>query len=121
MKAKSNIPLPDKINIWKEGQYIYYFNHKDNGIQEEEKEGQRYEADFTISNGETKANIEEALIRSIIDPDLEKCVIDNIEVEGKKAIEVKKTYKITAQMTTQINAIFVATPIIILNAVGDGL
>jgi len=111
MKAQSNIPLPDKINRWKEGQFIYYFNHKDNGVQEKEKEGQRYEADFTISDGETKANIETALIRGIADTDLERCVVDNIEVEGKKAIEVKKTYQITAQMTTQINAIFVATPI----------
>ena len=111
MKAQSNIPLPDKINRWKEGQFIYYFNHKDNGIQEEEKEGQRYEANFTISSGNKKEDIETALIRSIADTDMDRCVVDNIEVDGKKAIEVKKTYKITAQMTTQINAIFVATPI----------
>ena len=111
MIARSNIPLPGNIQRWKDSQYIFYFNHKDNGIQEEEKEGQRYEADFTISDGETKANIEEALIRGIADTDMDRCVVDNIEVEGKKAIEVKKTYKITAQMTTQINAIFVATPI----------
>jgi hypothetical protein len=111
MKAQSNIPLPDKPQRWKDSQYIFYFNHKDNGIQEEEKEGQRYEANFTISSGNKKEDIETALIRSIADTDMDRCVVDNIEVEGKKAIEVKKTYKITAQMTTQINAIFVATPI----------
>lgn len=111
MKAQSNIPLPNSIQRWKDGQFIYYFNHKDNGIQEKEKEGQRYEADFTISNGETKADIETALIRSIADPVLEKCVIDNIEIEGLNAIEIIKPYKKTQSITNQLNTIFISSPV----------
>jgi len=111
MKAQSNIPLPGNIQRWKDSQYIFYFNHKDNGVQEKEKEGSRYEAEFTISNGISQEEIQTALIRNIADPELEKCVVDNIEIEGVKATEIIKPYRITAQMTSKINAIFTATPI----------
>jgi hypothetical protein len=94
--------LPKEPQRWKEGQWIYYFNHKDNGIQGEGKEGSRYEADFTITKSLNQPDIEKALIRSMADTDIEKCIVDNIEVEGMKAIEIKKEYKVDPKISNQI-------------------
>lgn len=114
MKAYSNITLPFDPQIWKYNQYIYYFNHVDNGEQSAEKQGQRYEADFTIINSLRQEDIEYALKRSMVDEELEKCVVDNIEVEGKQAIEVIKEYNVDSKINTLISAILVATPIKII-------
>ena len=97
MKAQSNIPLPDKVNRWKEGQFIYYVNHKDNGYLPTgdpmtDKSGQRYEADFTIVKEQTAENIINSFTRMINDVAQEQKVVDNIEVAGKPAIEIKPEY-----------------------------
>jgi hypothetical protein len=74
MTVQSNFPLPITPQLWKAGQFIYYFNQKDNGIQKPEDEGKRYEADFTIIKAKeiTNADIEKALIGSILDTPLEQ-------------------------------------------------
>lgn len=78
------------------------------GIQEKEREGSRYSAEFIITNSIEKAGIEKALIRSFVDSALDKCVVDNIEVEGKSAIQIIKTYKPNATITAKISAILVS-------------
>lgn len=71
---------------------MIFINHVDNGIQPEGEEGKRYEADFTIVKGETIDEAIYAFTRQQEDPAFDRQVIDNIEVEGKPAIEVKREY-----------------------------
>ena len=113
MKSQSNIPLPAVPIRWKEGEFCYYYNHKDNGKQATENEGRRYEADFTIIKAKeiTKTDVEKALVRSILDSSLEQKVIDNIEVEGKSAIDIIKTYTITKATSDKIAEILLKYPI----------
>jgi hypothetical protein len=92
MKAQSNIPLPSTPERWKEGEYIYYVNHKDNGVQTAENAGKRYEADFTIVKELTAENIINSFTRMTSDPAAEQKVVDNIEVGGRPAIEAKPIY-----------------------------
>ena len=99
MKAQSNIPLPIIPEIWKQGQYIMYINHKDNGVEFVEKKGSRYEADFTIVKELTAEAAINAFTRQQQDATLEKQVVDNIEVEGGNAIDVVKTYAVKASTT----------------------
>ena len=67
MTAQSNIPLPTTPKRWEEGSYIVYYNHKDNGIQEEGKEGGRYTADYVIVNSLDQEVIDKAIRGSISD------------------------------------------------------
>lgn len=71
---------------------MIFINHVDNGVQPEGDEGKRYEADFTIVKGETIYEAIYAFTRQQEDPAFDRQVIDNIEVEGKPAIEVKREY-----------------------------
>ena len=105
MTAQSNLPLPTSPQLWKEGQHIYYFNHKDNGVQKEKEAGRRYTAEFTIIDSLDKPAIERAVTRALADPELDRCVTDNIEVEAKPAIQIVKVYKLDASLTTKISAI----------------
>ena len=73
-------------------EYISVNNHRDNGVQREGEEGRRYEADFTVSIGIDSESIAQAFERHFSDPEHDRKVIDTIEVEGKPAIEVIKTY-----------------------------
>jgi hypothetical protein len=86
------MPISVEIDQWKEGLFAIFFNHKDNGLQPEENEGSRYEADFTIANSLEEANILQAIHRNLHDEELDKNVIHNIQVEGKQAINVIKEY-----------------------------
>ncbi|MFA5307846.1 MAG: carbohydrate-binding protein [Candidatus Babeliales bacterium] len=86
MTAQSNTEFPAAIQRWKDGQWVYFYNHKDNGVQEEEKAGSRYEADFTILNDLSLDAALTAITRKVNDPDLDQKVIDNIQVNGKEAI-----------------------------------
>lgn len=92
MKIYSNMPISTEFDKWKEGQFVIFFNHKDNGLQPEENQGARYEANFTIVNSLEEANILQAIHRNLHDEKLDENVIHNIEVEGKKAINVIKEY-----------------------------
>lgn len=92
MKTTSNIPQP-KSARWKEGETVIYVNHVDNGVQSEEQEGMRYEADFTIVKGDIIDDAIYAFTRSQEDPVFDQQVIDNIEVEGKPAIDVIREYE----------------------------
>ena len=92
MKTASNIPIP-KSARWKEGETVIYVNHVDNGVQPEEQEGRRYEADFTITTSTEIEAQAAALIRMELDPILDQQIIDNIEVDGGEAIKVAKDYK----------------------------
>jgi hypothetical protein len=112
MKAQSNVPLPTTPERWKEGQFAYYFNHKDNGIQKEEDEGRRYEAEFVITDSKEEAALEKALTRAILDPVLDKCVIDNIEVESKDAISLVKDYKPDAKTIAEVKYIIESMKIV---------
>ena len=105
MKAQSNNPLPKSIERWKEGEYIYYYNHIDNGVQSEDNEGERYEADFVITKSTEKTEIEKALIKAIIDPELNQKIIDNIEIEGKKSIDIERDYTVTKEIIDEVTAI----------------
>lgn len=111
MIAQSNLQLPTEFQRWKEGQFVYFFNHKDNGIQKEGEEGRRYAAEFIITKSVEKVEIEKALTRTILDPALNQMVIDNIEVEAKPAIDLVKDYKPDATTLTTIAAILIKTPI----------
>jgi hypothetical protein len=109
MITYSNNPLPVDPQKWKDGEFIYFYNHKDNGVQVKENEGSRYSAEFVITNSIEKTAIEKALTRSILDPVLDKCVVENIEVDKMTAINVVKIYKTDAITTAKIAAII--TPV----------
>lgn len=91
MKIYSNTQIPETLP-WKQGEWLVSINHKDNGIQPEGEEGRRYEADFTVSTGIDGDSIRNAYERYFHDPEHDLKVIDTIEVDGKPAIQVIKTY-----------------------------
>ena len=92
MKTNSNIPIPNSAR-WKEGETVIYVNHKDNGIQPEGEEGKRYEADFTIvKDTDDITGVIEAFTRMTTDPVQDQLVVDNIEIGGILAIDIKKEY-----------------------------
>jgi hypothetical protein len=105
MIAQSNNPLPTIPQLWKGDQFIYYFNHKDNGVQKDEEEGRRYTAEVTIIDSLDKLAIERAVTRALADPELDRCVTDNIEVEAKPAIQILKSYKLDTLVTSKIATI----------------
>jgi hypothetical protein len=92
MRTHSNNPLPTTPQLWKNDEYIIYVNHKDNGVQPEEKTGQRYEAEITIVREQTMEKVVDALTRMTYDPTLDQKVIDNIEVNGGSALNVINVY-----------------------------
>lgn len=111
MKTYSNIEIP-KIRRWKEGEIMVSINHIDNGYlptgdPETDKSSRRYEADFTIVKGETADEAIHAFTRMTEDPAFDQLVIDNIEVNGKPAIETKPTY--TNKVSTTIFPVLPAT------------
>jgi hypothetical protein len=92
MKTQSNIAFP-KSARWKEGEMVVFVNHKDNGVQPEGDEGKRYEADFTIVKTTNDiTDVVDAFTRMTIDPVQDRLVVDNIEIDGVKAIDAKKDY-----------------------------
>ena len=96
MKVYSNTPFKNSQK-WKDGELFVVVNPIDNGVQPPDafgmsQEGRRYEADFTIVKGETAQEAIFAFTRMANDPSLDQKVIDNIEVNGKPAIETKPTY-----------------------------
>lgn len=92
MKTNSNIQFP-KTARWKDGETVVYVNHKDNGVQQEGEEGKRYEADFTIvKDSDDIAGAIEAFTRMTTDPVQDQLVVDNIEIDGTLAIDIKKEY-----------------------------
>jgi hypothetical protein len=93
MKTQSNIQFPKEPVRWKEGQWAYFYNHVDNGVQTEENAGNRYEADLTILNDLSLNAALTAITRKTNDPDLDQKVIDNIEVNGKEAILSTPVYE----------------------------
>ena len=92
MKTNSNIQFP-KTARWKDGETVIYVNHKDNGVQTEGEEGKRYEADFTIvKDTDDITGAIEAFTRMTTDPVQDQLVVDNIEIGGTLAIDIKKEY-----------------------------
>ena len=67
-------------------------NQVDNGIQTDGFEGQRYTADFTIVDSLDAADAVNAVTRITADPVMDQLVVDNIEVNGKPAIETRVDY-----------------------------
>ena len=104
MKTNSNIPYPSSQR-WKEGQIMVVVNQIDNGVQPEEREGMRYEADFTITDSLEAADAINAVTRITADPVMDQKVVDNIEVDGKPAIETKVDYADKVEST-----VFTALP-----------
>jgi len=98
MKNKSNTAFPTIPQPWKIGEWAIYINHKDNGEQPEEQEGNRYEADFTIVKELSAEAAIKAFTRQQEDPELDACVIHTIEVEGKYALDVEREYANLAPM-----------------------
>jgi len=92
MKTNSNIQFP-KTARWKDGETVIYVNHKDNGVQPAGEEGKRYEADFTIvKDTDDITGAIEAFTRMTTDPVQDQLVVDNIEINGTLAIDIKKDY-----------------------------
>lgn len=98
MKTSGNEPIIE-VQRWKEGEWSVAINPVDNGVQPEGDEGKRYEADFTVVKGNTAEEAIYAFTRMQQDPDFDRKVIENIEVEGKPAIEVKKEYAVKVDPT----------------------
>ena len=67
-------------------------NQIDNGVQPEGEEGKRYTADFTVVDSLDAADAINAVTRITADPVMDQKVVDNIEVNGKPAIETKVDY-----------------------------
>lgn len=86
MKCQSNLQFPKDLQRWKDGQWIYFFNHQDNGAQTDEKAGSRYEADFVIADGLTIEAALNAITRLHNDPALDQKITENIQVNGKEAV-----------------------------------
>jgi len=100
MKTNSSTQFP-KTARWKEGEMIVFVNHKDNGVQPEGEEGKRYEADFTIvKDTEDITGVIDAFTRMTVDPVQDQLVVDNIEIGGTLAIDIKKDY--TTKVSTTI-------------------
>ena len=106
MKTQSNIPIP-KVQLWKEGQYAIAINQKDEGFKPDGFGNNIpvYSADFTIVDALTAEAALYAFTRQQNDAVLDNKVIDNIEVEGKPAIEHKPVFTTQAQ-----TSIFPALP-----------
>jgi hypothetical protein len=110
MKTKSNTPIAE-VQRWKEGQWAMAVNAVDHGYLPTgdpmtDKSGERYEADFTIVDA---LNAEEAIFaftRMTQDPTFDQKVVDNIEVNGRPAIETKPTYA-----TPVVTTIFKPLPV----------
>jgi hypothetical protein len=110
MKIHSNTPF-ENSQKWKDGELMIVVNAVDNGYLPTgdpmtDKSGQRYEADFTIVKGETADEAIHAFTRMTEDPAFDQLVIDNIEVNGKPAIETKPTYanKVSSTIFTPLPA-----------------
>ena len=71
-------------------QLVYFYNHADNAVQPAGQEGARYTADMTIVKGDDIDSVINAFTRSEQDEVFNQQVIDNIEVNGKPAIETMK-------------------------------
>ncbi|GEM_PF-6913013 len=100
MKIHSNISFPGVPQRWKDGQWIIFNNQKDNGIQPEENAGGQYEADFTIVKELTAEAAILAFTRMTQDTELERAVIDNIEVNRGDALSMPLNY--TTKVSTSI-------------------
>lgn len=92
MKTYSNNPIPNVLK-WKGEQLFVAVNHKENPVLTEEDEGKRYECEFTVVEKNTADAAIHAFTRMQEDEELDNAVIFNFEIEGKKAIEIKKEYK----------------------------
>lgn len=104
MIIQGSATIPNSLR-WKEGEILIAVNQRDNGDRGEELEGTRYEADFTIVKGEEAEDAIYAFTRMTEDAEFDQKVIDNIEVNGKPAIETVKEYP-----TKVSSAIFPALP-----------
>lgn len=99
MKTESNSQLPFTPQKWKEGQLVVYFNHDFKTTDD----GDIYSAEFTIVKD--LKDLRFALQRHFIDPELEQLVIDNIEIKGINAIDIRKEYKVDETTEKMINEI----------------
>lgn len=98
MIIQGSATIPNSLR-WKEGEILIAVNQRDNGDRGEELEGTRYEADFTIVKGEEAEDAIYAFTRMTEDAEFDQKVIDNIEVNGKPAIETVKEYPIKVSST----------------------
>lgn len=105
MKIYSNYQITNIPQRWKEGEFVIYNNHKDNGVQPPDafgipQDGNRYEAEFTIIKELTAEAAIKAFTRMTYDPVLEQKVVDNIEVNGGSAMDVVVDYPTKVATTT---------------------
>jgi len=90
MKIYSNRPIESQL--WKGQQMLIAINQKENPVISEDDEGKKFEADFTIVDSLTAEDAIYAFTRMTNDVELDQKVINNIEVDGKPAIETKPEY-----------------------------
>lgn len=99
MKIQSNNPFPQTPQRWDEGRWIYYYNIKDNGPQEE---GSRYEAEFVIIESLEQNAIDEAIARATLASSINQLIVDNIQLcvptEPTHNIKVSFNYRNAASM-----------------------
>lgn len=98
MKVYRGIPFEKNI-CWKKNQRMIMLNKKDNGIQDEEREGLRYEADWTVSESENEDDITQSVNRMLHEPEYAR----NVAYEKEKFI--KKDYSGLSQITG-VNIVF---------------
>lgn len=80
MNVQSNVPFPVEPQVWRGNQLIYYYNHVDNGEQEEGSEWQRYCADFVIVESTDHAAIDSAIRMATEHQEKLKNIVDGIEI-----------------------------------------
>ena len=80
MNVQSNVPFPVEPQVWRGNQLIYYYNHVDNGEQEEGSEWQRYCADFVIVESTDQAAIDTAICMAIEHPEKLRNIVDGNEI-----------------------------------------
>ena len=99
MNIQSNIPFSQIPQRWDEGRWIYYYNMKDNGPQEE---GSRYEAEFVIIESLEQSAIDEAVARATLASSINQLIVDNIQfcvpTESTHNIKVSFNYRNVASM-----------------------
>jgi hypothetical protein len=100
MKTQSNIPIP-QVQLWKANQYMVAINQQYEGLKDMGMGISQpvYTADFTIVDALTAEAALYAFTRQQNDVVLDNKVINNIEVDGKPAIESKPVYASKAQPT----------------------
>jgi len=80
MRVQSNIPFPEDPQCWvTPGEHVIFYNHIDNGVQEEGQEGSRYEAEMIVVADLSDETIAAAKELNAKHPEIMQSIIDGVE------------------------------------------